>query len=95
MALVGQLVVELETTLGRSVSLDFHVLEVQAFTVLVDFLEQLDKLAYRVVLELALAQIGLVDEELDVGFLLLGLNALERVESQTATAIGEGLTIEL
>ena len=77
LALVGQSVVVFEATLGRGISLDFHVLQIKTLAILINLAEHAYKLLDRVVLELALTDIGLVDEEFHVGLKLLLLNALE------------------
>ena len=50
---------------------------------------------YRVVLELALADVGLVDEELDVSLLLLLVNALESIRSDNTVLRSQCAAIEL
>ena len=79
LALVGKLVVQLHTSVRRCISRYLYVVQVEAFLVCVDFLEQLHEFCNGVVLQLALAQVGLLDEELDVGNLLCFCHAAERV----------------
>ncbi len=61
----------------------------------VDFLQQFHELLDGVGLQLALAQVGLVDEELDLCLLLLCGDALEGVGGEACTAVEHGLLVEL
>ena len=62
--------------------------------VVVDLLQHLHELLHRVVLQLALAQVSLLDEELDVGLLLLLRDALVGILSDGRLGRGEGTLIE-
>ena len=95
LTLVSQLVVELETSIRRSVCQNLNVFDVQALFVAVDLLEHLNELLNGVVLHLALAQVSLVDEELDLSLLLLSLHSLERVWCDACSVSGESLLVEL
>ena len=94
LTVLRQLVVESEAAIRRSVCSNLYILHVQALAILVDLLEHLDELLDRVVLQLALAEVGLVDEELDVGLNLLILDALETVGRDAGTGIVHGLLVE-
>ena len=94
LAVACELVVELNAAVRRSVSLNLDVLYVVAFLVGVDLLEHLYELLNRVVLELALADVSLVDEELDVSLLLLSVYALESVGSDASGLRCNGILVE-
>ena len=95
LAFVGQLVVEGIAAIRRSISLHLHVLQVQALAVGIDSLQHGEELLDGVVLQLALAEIGLVDEELDIGFILLCFDALERVRCNASASVHQRLLVEL
>ena len=85
LALVSQLVVEVVSTLGRSEAQYVDVLDGQCLALAVDALEHLHELGDGVVLQLALTQVSLVDKELDLCLLLVGVDALEGVGSDAGT----------
>ena len=94
LTLACQLVVEFNTTIRRSVSENLYVLEVKSLLVVVDVLKQLYELLYRVVLQLALTQVSLVDEELDLRLLPLCANALECIGSDASAASCESILVK-
>ena len=61
----------------------------------VDFLQHGHELLDGIGLEFALAQIGLVDEELDLCLLLLGGDALEGVGGKAGSTVEHSLLVEL
>ena len=95
LTLAGQLVIKGETAFRRSVGLHLNILDSQLFAVGIDALEHADELLHTVVFEFAAAQIGLVDEELHVGLLLLIDHSLERIEGQTSSFMPDSLAIKL
>ena len=95
LALVGQLVVEAETAFGRRIGGHLDILDGQPLTVGVDGAQHSDELLHAVVLQFALAQVGLVDEEAHVGLLLPGVDALEGVGGDTGAAVHHGAAVEL
>ena len=62
--------------------------------VVVNLGQQSDELLHGVVLQLTLTERGLLDEELDVGLLLLLVDALVAVEGQSGSSRSEGSLIE-
>ena len=76
LALLGQLGVEVVAAFGRSVGADLDVLQLQCLLVVVDFLEDLHEVLDAGAVKLAGAHVGLVDEILDLCFLLLLDDAL-------------------
>ena len=95
LTLVGQLVVDAETAVGRGIGRDFHVVEVQALTVVVDLLEHLDEFFHGVVFQLTLAEVGLLDEESDVGFLLFLRDTLIGIGRHGRLGRRDGAAVEL
>ena len=95
LALSGELVVELQTAIRRSVGRNLYVLEVETFLVGVDLLQHLNELLNRVVLEFALAESGLLDEELDVSLLLVLDDALISILSHACLSRLYGAAAEL
>src|SRR3712207_2425156 len=95
LTLAGQLVIEAEATFGRRIGCHLDILDGQSLSVGIDTLEHSDKFLHAVVLQLALAQVGLIDEELHIGFLLLGVDTLERVGSDARSAIHHRATVKL
>ena len=94
LALVGQFVVEGVTTVRRGIGLHLNILQVQALTVGIDFLQHGEELLDRVVFQLTLTEIGLIDEEFDVCFIFLSLHTLEGIGSNTSAGVHQRLLIE-
>ena len=91
----GQTVVQVEPTFGRSECSHLNVIHVHGSALVgIDFLEQFDELLHRIVFQFLFAQVGLVDEEADVGLLFLFLDALERVNGQTGALVEDGFVVE-
>ena len=96
LTLAGEAVVVLETTLRRCEGLNLDILDGELLTTVgTDLLEQAYELLHGVVLQLALTEHGLVDEELHAGIVLLRLDALEGVGGYAATGLHHGLLVEL
>ena len=95
LAFVGQLVVEGIAAIRRGISLHLYVLQVQSLTVGIDSLQHSEELLDGVVLQLTLAEIGLVDEEFNVGLILLCLHALEGVRCNASAGVHQRLLVEL
>ena len=96
LTLAGEAVVVLETTLRRCEGLNLDILDGELLTTVgTDLLEQAYELLHGVVLQLALTEHGLVDEELHAGIVLLRLDALEGVGGNAATGLHHGLLVEL
>ena len=83
LTLVSQLLVQSKTTIRRSISRNLYAREIQVLTIGADTLQQVNKLLHRVILQLALAQLSLLNKELNVSFLLLLNNTLESICSLT------------
>ena len=81
LSLVGQPLVQVEAAVGRGVGRHLNVFQVQAVAVVADALQQTDELLDGVVFQFRLTQLGLLDEELDVGLLLQGDDATVGVGS--------------
>ena len=81
LTLFGQLLVEVVLTVGRSVSAHLDALESAGLVVVIDLLQNLHEILDAHAAGLAGAEVSLVDEELDVGLLLLPDDALEGVGS--------------
>ena len=95
LTLVGQLVVDVEATVRRCEGLNLNILDGELLTTVgTDFLEQAYELLHGVVLQLALTQVGLLDEELDVGLLLLLRDALVGIRSNGCLSRCDGALIE-
>ena len=62
--------------------------------IVVNLAQQSDELLHAVVLQLTLTERGLLDEELDVGLLLLLVDALVAVRCQSGSSRSEGSLIE-
>ena len=84
LTLVGQFLVQCESSVRRSIGRNFDVLEIQALAVLADLLQQGNELLYGTILQLALTQLCLLNQELDVGLLLLSNHTLETILGYTA-----------
>ena len=82
LTLAGQFLVDVEATVGRGVGRYLHAVQDAALLILGYLVQQAYKLLHRVVLQLALTQRGLTDEELHVGLLLLSDDALEGILGQ-------------
>ena len=81
LTLLGQLLVEVELTIGAGISTYLNVGESTSQGVVIDFLQNLTQVLHAHAVELAGTQSGLIDEELDVGFLLLGDDTLISIGS--------------
>ena len=85
----SEFVVQVKTTVGRSVSRDFEVFHQFAFLVGIDIFHKLVESLHGVRLQLAGTQIGLLDEEHDVGTLGLLDDTLESIFSISGVGVGQ------
>ena len=95
LTLGSQTVVDGEATIGRGIGRHLDILEVEALAVGIDLLEHLHKLLHGIVGQLALAEVGLLDEELDIGLLLLLVDALVGIGRDGGLSGDQRLLIQL
>ncbi len=95
LTLVGQLLVERHTTIRRCVCRNLYVVDVEGLLLLGDALEEAGELLDGIVLQLALAEVGLLDEELDGSIILLGVDALVGILRGAGLCVSRSRAIQL
>ena len=94
LALSSQFVIEIYATVGRGEGRNLDIVKGQFLMVIVDLRQQLHEFLHRVVLQFALAEGSLLNEELDIGLLFLLIDALVAIESEGRSCRNQCLLIE-
>ena len=95
LTLGSQFLVQSHTTVRRRVCRHLHILQCQILVVGTDALQQVHEFLHRAILQFALTQFSLLNQEADISLLLLGDGTLEGKGCRCRTGRGQRHTIQL